>query len=80
MFRVADLVVLTKIDLLPHLPGVSLEGFLDHLHRVNPEPRVIALSALTGAGLAQWADWLERSVAAAARRGQAADRVAAPTS
>ena len=50
MFREADLVVLTKIDLLPHL-DVNVAAIEDALARVMPSPRMIAVSAKTGAGI-----------------------------
>jgi hydrogenase nickel incorporation protein HypB len=59
MFRKADLVLLTKTDLLPHLPEVSVAAIEDALARVMPDPRLIALSARTGAGLDAWLGWLE---------------------
>ena len=59
MFQKADLVVLTKVDLLPHLPGVSLDRIRENLARVMPDPAVLTLSALTGEGVEEWADWLE---------------------
>ena len=59
MFRNADLVVLTKLDLLPYLPGVSLAAIHDALSRVMPRPRAIALSVVSGEGVAAWAAWLE---------------------
>jgi len=58
MFRKADLVLLTKVDLLPHLPGVSLDAIHGHLARVMPDPRVLEISAVTGAGLDGWIAWL----------------------
>jgi len=58
MFHKADLVVLTKVDLLPHLPHVSLDRIKDALARTNPEPRVIKASALTGEGIVEWLAWL----------------------
>lgn len=64
MFRKADLVLITKVDLLPHLPGLSLAAIHDHLARVMPEPDVIEISAVTGQGLARWVAWLERRRAA----------------
>jgi hydrogenase nickel incorporation protein HypB len=57
MFRCADLVVLSKIDLLPHL-DVDLAAVEDAIARVMPEPRVLRVSARTGDGLAAWATWL----------------------
>jgi hydrogenase nickel incorporation protein HypB len=59
MFRTADLVVLTKTDLLPHLPGFSVDAVEDALARVMPSPRIIRLSAITGEGVDQWLAWLE---------------------
>ncbi len=58
MFKNCDLVLLTKVDLLPHLPGVTLDAFVDALGRVMPEPRWLALSALTGVGMPEWVQWL----------------------
>jgi hydrogenase nickel incorporation protein HypB len=58
MFQRADLVVVTKIDLLPHLPGSDLDTLRRHLAQVNPEPKIIALSAVTGEGMTDWLDWL----------------------
>ena len=59
MFRKADLVVLSKIDLLPYLPGVSLDVFAAHLERVTPSAELLPVSALTGAGVADFVSWLE---------------------
>lgn len=58
MFRKADLVVISKVDLLPHLPGVSLATLDDHLARVMPSAQRIALSATTGEGVGRFVDWL----------------------
>lgn len=71
MFRKADLVLLTKCDLLPHL-DVDLAALHDGLARVMPSPRVIQVSARTGAGIDEWLAWLEeRRAEVAARRKQA---------
>ncbi len=59
MFRKADLVLLTKIDLLPALPEVRVEAIVDALARVNPRPRLYPVSARSGEGLGRWIDWLE---------------------
>jgi hydrogenase nickel incorporation protein HypB len=60
MFRKADLVLITKIDLLPHLPGVRLDTIVDALGRVMPRPVYLPLSATTGEGMDGWLEWLER--------------------
>jgi hydrogenase nickel incorporation protein HypB len=59
MFRKADLVLLTKTDLLPHLPEVSVDAIANALSRVMPVPRLIPFSARTGAGVEEWIEWLE---------------------
>lgn len=58
MFQKADLVLLTKIDLLRHLPNVKLEKLHDALSRVMPDPRVIMMSALDDTGFREWIEWL----------------------
>ena len=64
MFRTADVVVVNKIDLLPHL-DFDLDRFLANLHGVNPGVRVIRASARTGEGVAEWCDWLRQSAGSA---------------
>jgi hydrogenase nickel incorporation protein HypB len=59
MFKAADLVVLTKVDLLPHLRDVSIAAIADSLQRVMPRPRFIEVSATEGTGLEAWVQWLE---------------------
>jgi hydrogenase nickel incorporation protein HypB len=57
MFRAVDVVVVNKIDLLPHLQ-FDLDLFRQHLDRVNPDVTVIEVSAQTGEGLERWTEWL----------------------
>jgi len=57
MFRAVDLVVVNKVDLIPHL-DYDLDAFYANLRAVNPGVAVIELSARTGAGIDQWCDWL----------------------
>lgn len=58
MFLKADLVLLTKIDLLPHLPEVRPEVIEAGLAQVMPMPSMIPVSARTGAGVDRWVAWL----------------------
>jgi hydrogenase nickel incorporation protein HypB len=58
MFQKADLVLLTKTDLLPHLPHVRVSAIYDALARVMPEPKVFSVSAFDSAGISQWLRWL----------------------
>ncbi len=57
MFRAASLMILNKIDLLPHV-AFDLNACIDAARRVNPEIEVLTLSATTGEGLNGWYDWL----------------------
>jgi hydrogenase nickel incorporation protein HypB len=66
MFSAAGIVILNKIDLLPHL-DFSVEKAIEHLRRINNEAIVLQLSARTGEGMGAWCDWL-LSEAAAARQ------------
>lgn len=66
MFAAAQLCLINKIDLLPHL-DFDLELCRDYLARVNPELEIFALSAKSGAGMAAWLDWLRARCAGAVR-------------
>jgi hydrogenase nickel incorporation protein HypB len=57
MFRAAEVVVVNKMDLLPHL-DFDLDQFLSNLKSVNPSARVIHASARTGEGVDEWCSWL----------------------
>ncbi len=57
MFRAAEVVVVNKIDLLPHL-DLDLDLFYDNLRSVNPHVETIEVSAKTGAGVDAWCSWL----------------------
>ncbi len=59
MFHAADVMLLNKIDLLPHL-DFDVQACIDYARRVKPEIEVIQLSARSGEGMAQWLDWLQR--------------------
>jgi hydrogenase nickel incorporation protein HypB len=53
MFRAADIVVLNKCDLLPHVP-FDLGQWAEFVHSVNSRARIILTSALTGEGIDEW--------------------------
>ncbi|MDQ1498443.1 MAG: hydrogenase nickel incorporation protein HypB [Actinomycetota bacterium] len=57
MFRAADVVVVNKIDLLPHL-DFDLPRFLANLADINPKAEVIQASSQTGEGVDAWCAWL----------------------
>jgi len=59
MFRACELVLVNKIDLLPHL-DFELDRFLYNLDQVHPGVEHILVSAKTGEGIDEWRDWLVR--------------------
>ena len=59
MFHKADLVLVTKADLLPHLAEVSLTVIQENLALVMPRPAMLVVSAKTGVGMDYWIRWLE---------------------
>ena len=58
IFRKADLVLLTKVDLLPVLRDISVDRIRENLSFVMPRPTMIPISATTGEGVVQWVQWL----------------------
>jgi hydrogenase nickel incorporation protein HypB len=58
MFKDADLVVLSKADLLPHL-RIDVADIERSLAQVNPDPQTLLVSAETGQGIDAWLEWLE---------------------
>ncbi|CAG9191691.1 hydrogenase isoenzymes nickel incorporation protein HypB [Paraburkholderia tropica] len=64
MFAAADLMLLNKTDLLPHL-DFDVDAALDYARRVNPRIQVLCVSARSGEGFAQWLDWVRAGCDAA---------------
>lgn len=57
MFRASEVMILTKIDLLPYVP-FDVQRCIEYAQQVNPEIRVFQVSALTGTGLQSWYNWV----------------------
>ena len=57
MFRTCELVLINKIDLLPHL-DFDLGRFLHYLDQVNPNAARMLVSARTGEGVDAFREWL----------------------
>lgn len=64
MFSAAKVVILNKIDLLPHL-DFSMEQARENIRRVNPDAEILEVSARTGAGMSAFYQWIfaQRTVA-----------------
>lgn len=63
MFRAADVMLLNKCDLLPHLQ-FDADLAEANARRVNPELIVFRVSATSGDGLSEWISWIEAGLAA----------------
>ena len=60
MFFAADLMLLTKTDLLPYL-DFDVEKCMEYSRRVNPKIKILQLSAKSGEGLSEWYSWIKAS-------------------
>ena len=64
MFHAASLMLLNKVDLLPHL-SFDADRAVEYARRINPAIAVIRSSAVSGDGMPAWLHWLEDGVRAA---------------
>jgi hydrogenase nickel incorporation protein HypB len=71
MFRACELVVVNKLDLLPHIE-FDLDKLLYNIEAVNPSAETMLVSARTGGGVSQFSTWLE--AVAHNRHGDAVER------
>jgi hydrogenase nickel incorporation protein HypB len=77
MFRRSSVMLLNKIDLLPHV-DFDVAKCVEHARRVNPGIRVIELSATRGQGMREWLEWIEQGTrAASAAQPEAVDALKA---
>ena len=71
MFAAAGMMILTKVDLLPHL-DFDVEACIANARKVNPDMVVLKLSSRSGAGMDEWLAWI-----AEGRRRAVTQRIAA---
>ncbi len=57
MFASADIVMISKIDLLPYVP-FDVEKCRQAIATVSPQARVFEVSATTGEGMDEWLTWM----------------------
>ncbi|MBT3556736.1 MAG: hydrogenase nickel incorporation protein HypB [Rhodospirillales bacterium] len=67
MFAAADLMILSKVDLLPYV-DFDVTKAEEYARRVNPDLEFMRLSAKTGEGLQKWQDWIITRAKEAASR------------
>ncbi len=61
MFRASQVMILTKIDLLPYVQ-FDLDRCQEYARQVNPKLEIFPVSAVKGDGLNNWYEWLNMKV------------------
>lgn len=61
MFHSSHICIINKTDLLPYVP-FSVDNFKANAKKVNPNLQFFEVTALSGAGMAAWYEWLESKV------------------
>ena len=63
MFSICDVVLINKCDTLSVFDDFSKEAVEERIKKLNPNAKVIFVSAKTGEGFDEWCDWLRKEVA-----------------
>ena len=63
MFSICDVLLINKIDVMPYF-DFDLDACKKYVRKLNPNMKIIPISARTGEGIAEWADWLRTEVKA----------------
>lgn len=58
MFQVCQCLLINKIDVLPYF-NFDLEECKKRVLKLNPDMKIIPISARTGEGMDEWIDWLK---------------------
>lgn len=63
MFSMADVLLVNKVDVMEHF-DFDMDALKERVKRLNPDIRIIPVSAKRGEGIGEWADWLRAEVGA----------------
>lgn len=63
MFSIADILLINKIDAIDFF-GFDLDLVEERVRKLNPDIKIIPISAKTGQGIDRWADWLRTEIKA----------------
>lgn len=63
MFTICDVLLVNKIDVMEYF-DFDLKACEERAKKLNPDIKVIPISARTGEGIEEWADWLRNEVKA----------------
>jgi hydrogenase nickel incorporation protein HypB len=61
MFSMADVLLINKIDAMS-LFDFDIEAVRERVTKMNPKIRIIPISARTGEGIQEWAEWLRQEI------------------
>lgn len=61
MFSIVDVLLINKIDVIDCF-DFNLESVKQHVKKLNPKIKIIPISARTGEGIDEWADWIRTEV------------------
>ena len=61
MFKVCHCLLINKIDVLPYF-DFDIEACKERVLKLNPDMKIIPISAKTGEGMEEWYDWLREQV------------------
>ena len=67
MFAAANVMILSKMDLLPHV-DFDVDKAVERALRINPDLEVLRVSARDGTGIQEWCDWIVNRTAKLRRR------------
>lgn len=62
MFQSSDVLLITKIDSLPYF-NFDIDKCIERVRFLNPNIRIIPVSAKSGEGMKEWEDWLKEEIA-----------------
>ncbi|MGD1873042.1 MAG: hydrogenase nickel incorporation protein HypB [Mastigocoleus sp.] len=61
IFRNSDVMVITKIDLLPYV-NFDIERCIEYAQQVNPDIQIFQVSVVNESGLKSWYEWLKDKI------------------
>ncbi|GAA0706728.1 hydrogenase nickel incorporation protein HypB [Paraclostridium ghonii] len=61
MFSIVDVLLVNKIDVLDYF-DFNMEELKTHVKKLNPNIKIIPISARTGEGIGEWVDWIRTEV------------------
>lgn len=61
MFKIVDVLLINKMDVIEYF-DFDLEAVKERAKKLNPNIKIIPISARTGEGIDEWADWIRTEV------------------